>query len=84
AVFVQRLRRQREQFARVAILGKINGAVGNYSAHIAAYPEVNWPQLAASLLADLQLEPSPATTQIEPHDFIAEYFHALSRANTIL
>ncbi len=84
AVFVQRLRRQREQFAKVAILGKINGAVGNYSAHLAAYPEVNWPELAASLLADLHLEPSPATTQIEPHDFIAEYFHALSRANTIL
>jgi adenylosuccinate lyase len=84
AVFVQRLRRQREQFAGVAILGKINGAVGNYSAHYAAYPEVNWPAFAAKMLADLQLTPSPATTQIEPHDFIAEYFHALSRANTIL
>jgi adenylosuccinate lyase len=84
AVFVQRLRRQRQQFANVAILGKINGAVGNYSAHMAAYPQVNWPDLAASLLSDLRLEPSPATTQIEPHDFVAEYFHALSRANTIL
>ena len=84
AVFVQRLRRQRQQFAGVTILGKINGAVGNYSAHLAAYPEVDWPALAASLLADLHIEASPATTQIEPHDFVAEYFHTLSRANTIL
>ena len=84
AVFVQRLRRQRQQFAGVAILGKINGAVGNYSAHYAAYPDIDWPAFAASMLADLKLEPSPATTQIEPHDFVAEYFHALSRANTIL
>jgi adenylosuccinate lyase len=84
AVFVQRLRRQRQQLASVAILGKINGAVGNYSAHLAAYPDVDWPALAAGLLADLGLTPSPATTQIEPHDFIAEYFHALSRVNTIL
>jgi adenylosuccinate lyase len=84
AVFVQRLRRQREQFANVAILGKINGAVGNYSAHYAAYPDVDWPRLAAQLITDLELAQSPATTQIEPHDFVAEYFHALSRANTIL
>ena len=84
AVFVQRLRRQREQFAQVAILGKINGAVGNYSAHYAAYPQVDWPALAAKMLGDLGLQPSPATTQIEPHDFIAEYFHALQRINTIL
>ena len=84
AVFVQRLRRQRAQFAAVAILGKINGAVGNYNAHYAAYPDVDWPALAAKMLAELGLEPSPATTQIEPHDFVAEYFHALSRLNTIL
>jgi adenylosuccinate lyase len=84
AVFVQRLRRQREQFANVVILGKINGAVGNYSAHYAAYPDVDWPGLAAQLITDLELAQSPATTQIEPHDFVAEYFHALSRANTIL
>ncbi len=84
AVFAQRLRRQREQFANVTILGKINGAVGNYSAHYAAYPDVDWPALAARMLADLELAPSPATTQIEPHDFIAEYFHTLLRANTIL
>jgi adenylosuccinate lyase len=84
AVFVQRLRRQRDQFANVVILGKINGAVGNYSAHYAAYPDVDWPALAAQLITDLELAQSPATTQIEPHDFVAEYFHALSRANTIL
>lgn len=83
-VFVQRLRRQRRQLAEVEILGKINGAVGNYNAHYAAYPEVDWPAFSAQLLAELGLAPSPATTQIEPHDFIAEYFHALSRLNTIL
>jgi adenylosuccinate lyase len=84
AVFVQRLRRQREQFARVQLLGKMNGAVGNWNAHYAAYPEVDWPVLAAQFIADLGIEESPATTQIEPHDYIAEYFHALTRLNTIL
>ncbi len=84
AVFVQRLRRQRKQFAEVQILGKMNGAVGNWNAHYAAYPEVNWPQVAKSFLAELGIEESPATTQIEPHDYIAEYFHVLSRINTIL
>ncbi|MGH8460528.1 MAG: adenylosuccinate lyase [Stenotrophobium sp.] len=83
-VFVQRLRRQRKQLAAVHILGKFNGAVGNWNAHIAAYPEVDWVALAKKFLADLGLEQSPATTQIEPHDYIAEYFHALSRLNTIL
>jgi len=83
-VFVQRLKRQRTQLADVAILGKINGAVGNYNAHYAAYPDINWPEFAAAFLATLGIEPSPATTQIEPHDFVAEYFHALSRFNTIL
>jgi adenylosuccinate lyase len=83
-VFAQRLRRQRQQLAEVAILGKINGAVGNYNAHLAAYPEVDWAQFGADFVRSLDLEPSPATTQIEPHDFIAEYFHALMRANTIL
>ena len=84
AVFVQRLRRQRQQFAEVAILGKINGAVGNYNAHYAAYPELDWPAVAAAFIAGLGLSASPATTQIEPHDFVAEYFHALSRYNTVL
>ncbi|TAM09499.1 MAG: adenylosuccinate lyase [Nevskiaceae bacterium] len=84
AVFVARLRRQRAQFAAVPMLAKLNGATGNYNAHIAAYPDVDWPVFSARVLADLGLEPSPATTQIEPHDFIAEYFHALMRADTIL
>ena len=84
AVFAQRLKRQRDQLAAVAILGKINGAVGNYNAHLAAYPEVDWTRFSADFLRSLELEQSPATTQIEPHDFIAEYFHALMRANTIL
>ena len=84
AVFAQRLRRQRSQLATVPLLGKMNGAVGNYNAHLAAYPEVDWAAFAASIIASLGLVQSPATTQIEPHDYIAEYFHALSRANTIL
>ncbi len=84
AVFAQRLRRQREQFAAVQILGKMNGAVGNWNAHFAAYPEVDWPAVAREVLEGLGVAESPATTQIEPHDYIAEYFHALSRINTIL
>ena len=84
AVFVARLKRQRAQLAAVPCLGKINGAVGNWNAHIASYPEVDWPAMAAEFLRGLGLEQSPATTQIEPHDYIAEYFHALSRFNTIL
>ncbi|MFA5940625.1 MAG: adenylosuccinate lyase [Sinimarinibacterium sp.] len=83
-VFAQRLRRQRAQFAQVQILGKMNGAVGNWNAHYAAYPDVDWPAIARQFLADLGIEESPATTQIEPHDYIAEYFHALGRINTIL
>jgi adenylosuccinate lyase len=84
AVFVARLRRQRAQLAAVPCLGKINGAVGNWNAHYAAYPAVDWPAMAADFLNGLGLEQSPATTQTEPHDYIAEYFHALSRFNTIL
>ena len=84
AVFAQRLKRQQLQLGAVEILGKINGATGNYNAHEAAYPEVDWAQFAADFLKSLELQPSPATTQIEPHDFIAEYFHVLARINTIL
>jgi adenylosuccinate lyase len=84
AVFAQRLRRQRSQFAAVEVLGKMNGAVGNWNAHYAAYPDVDWPLVAKSFLEDLGIGQSPATTQIEPHDYIAEYFHALTRLNTIL
>jgi len=83
-VFVHRLRRQRKGLAAVEILGKINGAVGNFNAHLAAYPAVNWSKLADGFLKGLGLARSPATTQIEPHDWIAEYFDALARTNTIL
>jgi adenylosuccinate lyase len=81
---VHRLRRQRKGFAEVEILGKMNGAVGNYNAHRIAYPAVNWDKLTGAFIKDLGLERSPATTQIEPHDWIAEYFDALARADTIL
>ncbi len=83
-VFRERLRRQRRQLAEVEILAKMNGAVGNFNAHLAAYPKVNWSRLSARFLKSLDLAQSPATTQIEPHDWIAEYFHALSRLNTVL
>jgi len=81
---VARLERQREQFAAVPLLGKINGAVGNYNAHLSAYPEVDWPAFAQQFVESLGLTFNPYTTQIEPHDCIAEYFHALMRFNTIL
>lgn len=81
---VARLLRQREQFAGVEILGKINGAVGNYNAHYAAYPDLDWPAFARRFVESLGLTFNPFTTQIEPHDWIAEYFHALMRFNTIL
>ncbi len=79
-----RLKRQREQLAAVAILGKINGAVGNYNAHLAAYPEVDWEAAARDFVVDLGLDWNPYTTQIEPHDCIAEYFDAVARFNTVL
>ena len=81
---VARLRRQRSQIAAVELLGKINGAVGNYNAHISAYPEVNWPEHAAQFIVSLGLTWNPYTTQIEPHDYIAELFDAIARFNTIL
>ncbi|MEK6805367.1 MAG: adenylosuccinate lyase [Pseudomonadota bacterium] len=84
AVFSQRLRRQRRHLAEVEILGKINGAVGNFNAHLAAYPDVDWTEFSSLFLESLELQASPATTQIEPHDWMAEYFQAVSRINTIL
>ena len=81
---VARLARQRAQLAAVPILGKMNGAVGNYNAHLAAYPELDWPAIGKDFVESLGLEQNPYTTQIEPHDYIAELFHALSRFNTIL
>jgi adenylosuccinate lyase len=84
AVFVHRLRQAREAFARVPIRGKINGAVGNFNAHVAAAPEVDWVALGRRLVEALDLEWNPYTTQIEPHDWMAEYFDALARCNTVL
>jgi len=79
-----RLKRVRQQIAAVPILGKINGAVGNYNAHLAAYPEVDWPTLGKSFVERLGLAWNPYTTQIEPHDYVAELLDAESRFNTIL
>ena len=79
-----RLQKQRDEFARVSILGKINGAVGNYNAHLSAYPEINWPGFAKSFIESLGIEMNPYTIQIEPHDYIAEMFDAIARYNTIL
>ncbi len=79
-----RLERQIAAFARMPIKGKMNGAVGNYNAHAIAYPDVDWEKVAARTVASLGLEFNPYTTQIEPHDGIAEYCDVLARANTIL
>ncbi len=79
-----RLQRQREQIANVEMLGKINGAVGNYNAHLSAYPEVNWHEYANEFVTSLGLTFNAFTTQIEPHDYIAELFDAVARFNTIL
>jgi adenylosuccinate lyase len=81
---VARLVRQRRQLAGVEVLGKINGAVGNYNAHLAAYPEVDWVENARRFVEDLGLIWNPFTTQIEPHDYMAEFFDAVARFNTIL
>ena len=79
-----RLYRQCDGLERVAIMGKMNGAVGNFNAHVAALPQVDWPEFSARFVDSLGLESNPHTTQIEPHDWIAEYCHALMRANTVL
>ncbi|MGA0334816.1 MAG: adenylosuccinate lyase [Luminiphilus sp.] len=79
-----RLARQTQAMANIQPLGKINGAVGNYNAHQVAYPEVDWPALSRDFLSTLGLAWNPYTTQIEPHDYMAEYFHSLIRVNTIL
>ncbi len=81
---VHRLKRQYRFIANSSLLGKINGAVGNYNAHLAAYPDVDWPRHAQQFVESLGLEWNPYTTQIEPHDYIAELFQAISRLNTVL
>ena len=79
-----RLYGQRTGLERVVIMGKMNGAVGNFNAHVAAFPHIDWPDFSARFVASLGLESNAYTTQIEPHDWIAEYCHALMRANTVL
>ena len=79
-----RLERQCQQFSANPILGKCNGAVGNFNAHYAAYPELNWPQICQQFVESLGLQWNPLTTQIEPHDAVAEYLQTLTRFNTIL
>jgi|TARA_B100001971_G_scaffold34712_1_gene29661 adenylosuccinate lyase len=81
---VHRMQRQIDQIKTVPILGKINGAVGNFNAHVSAYPDLDWENLSESFVTSLGLTWNPFTTQIEPHDYIAEFFQALSRFNTIL
>ncbi len=81
---VHRLRRQIKQIGSVELLGKINGAVGNYNAHLSAYPEIDWAANAKDFVESLGLDWNPYTTQIEPHDYIAELYDAVARFNTIL
>lgn len=81
---VARLRRQLTQFENIEILGKINGAVGNYNAHLSAYPQLDWAAHGQQFVESLGLSWNPYTTQIEPHDYIAELFHSLARFNTII
>ncbi|KAK9823279.1 hypothetical protein WJX72_001564 [[Myrmecia] bisecta] len=84
ANFAYRLQRQRRQVAAVPLLGKMAGAVGNYNAHLSAYPEVDWQAVAQTFVTSLGLEFNPYVTQIEPHDYIAELFGAVGRFNTVL
>lgn len=84
AVFAYRLGRQREMVAAVPLYGKMAGAVGNYNAHMAAYPEVDWQSVAEEFVTSLGIQWNPYVTQIEPHDYIAELFDAVARFNTIL
>lgn len=84
AIVVHRLRRQREQLVAQPILAKMNGAVGNYNAHRAAYPGVDWIGLSSDFVTSLGLHWNPYTSQIEPHDYIAEFTQTVSRFNTVL
>lgn len=81
---VYRLQRQYDHLVKTPILGKINGATGNYNAHLAAYPYINWHQFSKNFVTSLGIDWNPYTTQIEPHDYIAELFDCISRFNTIL
>ncbi|OBW91052.1 adenylosuccinate lyase [Gallibacterium salpingitidis] len=79
-----RLQRQYQQLQKIEILGKINGAVGNYNAHLSAYPDVDWHLFSQQFVQDLGIDWNPYTTQIEPHDYIAEFFDCVMRFNTIM
>lgn len=81
---VYRLQKQRDQVAAIQIVGKANGAVGNYNAHLSAYPEIDWPEFSSNFIESIGLKINPFTIQIEPHDYMAEMFDAISRFNTIL
>ena len=82
--FLTRLRKTHNEFSEVIILGKFNGAVGNFNAHIVAYPDCDWIKLSREFIESLNIKPNINTTQIEPHDWMASYAHALQRYNTIL
>src|SRR5437899_1573723 len=84
ANFAHRLRRARERIAGAAILGKVNGAVGNYNAHLMAYPAFDWERFCRRFVERLGLEFNAYTTQIEPHDWLAELLDAYARANSVL
>jgi adenylosuccinate lyase len=84
ANFAHRLQRQRRQLAQLTLTGKMNGAVGSYNAHLVAYPQLDWEKFARTFVEKLGLEFNPYTTQIEPHDTLAELFHCYSRINSIL
>ena len=84
ANFVYRLKRQEKQIKNCMMLGKFNGAVGNFNAHKVAYPNLDWPAISNSFVKSLGLSVNPLTTQIEPHDYIAEYFHSIVRFNQIM
>merc|ERR1719383_1129588 len=84
AVFAYRLRRQRDQAAAVPLIGKMAGAVGNYNAHMSAYPDVDWQSWGRKFVEGLGVEWNPYVTQIEPHDYIAELFAAVERFNNVL
>ena len=84
AVYVHRLNRQNNQLKNIELLGKLNGAVGNFNAHFSAYPDIGWMTLSKEFVEELGLTWNSLTTQIESHDYMAEYFHVLIRSNTIL
>jgi adenylosuccinate lyase len=84
ANFCARLLRAQKNLSGVSIRGKWNGAVGNFNAHVVAYPDVDWPELSNRFVSSLGVDPNVLTTQIEPHDWTAEYAHALERYNTVL